>query len=260
MDKREFLKSLEGVILFFPAASALGALGVEVCAQEGGAAAAAPAGDGYVAADHLYGMGIEVDKCIGCNRCVEACKAENDVPPDDAHFRTWVERYVIKGGGDVTVTNISAHGETVRDALPDDADVLRTFFVPKLCNQCVNPPCVQVCPVGATFSTEDGVVLVDEQRCIGCSYCIQACPYGARFMNPRTRTADKCTFCYHRVRQGLLPACVEVCPTQARIFGDLSSKASRLARFERMNKIHVLKPALNTEPKVYYAQLDGEVR
>jgi Fe-S-cluster-containing dehydrogenase component len=114
--------------------------------------------------------------------------------------------------------------------------------------------------VGATFATRDGVVLVDSERCIGCRYCIQACPYGARFFNPRTHTADKCTFCYHRVVKGLLPACVEVCPTQARIFGDLRSRASRLTRFERMNNIAVLKPALNTEPKVYYAQLDGEVR
>jgi Fe-S-cluster-containing dehydrogenase component len=252
MNKREFLKSLQGLIVFFPAAGVLNALGVIVDAQE----AAAPKADG----DHLYGMGIEIDKCIGCNRCVEACKAENDVPQDAFHFRTWVERYSIKKDGQVSVVNISGRGDAAREATPDDPDVLRTFFVPKLCNQCVNPPCVQVCPVGATFSTDDGVVLVDSQRCIGCSYCIQACPYGARYMNPKTKTADKCTFCYHRVRQGLLPACVEVCPTQARIFGDLRSKASRLVRFARMNKIHVLKPALNTEPKVYYAQLDGEVR
>jgi Fe-S-cluster-containing dehydrogenase component len=73
-------------------------------------------------------------------------------------------------------------------------------------------------------------------------------------------TADKCTFCYHRVTKGLLPACVEVCPTQARIFGDLASGASPLTRFERMNKLHVLKPHMNTEPKVFYSELDGEVR
>jgi Fe-S-cluster-containing dehydrogenase component len=187
-----------------------------------------------------------------------ACKAENDVPDEPFYFRTWVERYTITRNGEVTVQNISAGPR--REPAEDDRDVLRTFFVPKLCNHCANPPCVQVCPVKATFTTPDGAVIVDGQRCIGCRYCIQACPYGARYLHPKTKTADKCTFCYHRVVKGLQPACVEVCPTQARVFGDLRSKASRLVRFTRMNKISVLKPSLNTEPKVYYAQLDGEVR
>ncbi|MDO9228865.1 MAG: 4Fe-4S dicluster domain-containing protein [Syntrophales bacterium] len=94
---------------------------------------------------------------------------------------------------------------------------------------------------------------------IGCRYCIQACPYGARYLHPETRVADKCTFCYHRLVKGLLPVCVEVCPKQARVFGDMKSIASPLGRFTRMNKIHVLKPSLSTDPKVYYANLDGEV-
>ena len=264
MNKRDFLK---GLILFFPAGGVLGALAGELGAKETapaqtGAAGAAPkpGAKPYDPKSHYYGMGIEIDKCIGCNRCVEACKAENNVLQEPFFFRTWIERYVIKKDGDVVVESISVKSKASREGSQDDVDVLRTFFVPKLCNHCVHPPCVQVCPVGATFSTEDGVVLIDSKRCIGCRYCIQACPYGARYLDPRTKTADKCSFCYHRVRQGLLPACVEVCPTQARIFGDLKSKASRLVRFARMNKIHVLKPSLNTEPKVYYAQMDGEVR
>jgi len=232
-------------------------VGKETGTREAGAN---PNGNAYDPASHYYGMGIEIDKCIGCNRCVEACKAENNVPDEPFFFRTWVERYVIKKDGEVSVESISGKGKTPKAPIHDDPDVLRTFFVPKLCNHCQNPPCVQVCPVGATFSTRDGAVLVDKERCIGCRYCIQACPYGARYLDPRTRTADKCTFCYHRVVKGLLPACVEVCPTQARIFGDLRSKASRLVRFSLMNKIHVLKPDLNTQPKVYYAQLDGEAR
>jgi Fe-S-cluster-containing dehydrogenase component len=253
MNKREFLK---GMILFFPATTLM-----ETLVQIGDKAAAAEGGaeEAYDPANHYYGMGIEIDKCIGCNRCVEACKAENNVPPEPYYFRTWVERYTVLKGGETVVECISTgqkHGETAGE----ERDVVRSFFVPKLCNHCAHPPCVQVCPVGATFATKDGVVLVDSERCIGCRYCIQACPYGARFFNPRTHTADKCTFCYHRVVKGLLPACVEVCPTQARIFGDLRSRASRLTRFERMNNTAVLKPALNTEPKVYYADLDGEVR
>ena len=144
-------------------------------------------------------------------------------------------------------------------ARPQDGETLRTFFVPKLCNHCENPPCVQVCPVGATFRTKDGVVLVDADYCIGCRYCIQACPYGARFLHPETRTAEKCTFCYHRVVKGLQPACVEACPTDARIFGDAEKRSSPLRRFKRFIKVRTLKPHLNTECKVYYASLDGVV-
>ncbi len=205
-----------------------------------------------------YGMGIQVDKCIGCGRCTEACKEENDVPADPFYVRTWVERYIITNT-EVIVQNIDPRMES----LPQEGvgtEALRSFFVPKLCNQCGSPPCVQVCPVGATFKIPEGVVLVDDERCIGCRYCIQACPYGARYLHPVKQTADKCTFCYHRVKKGLFPACVEVCPTQARIFGALASNASPLTRFKRMNKLHVLKPHMNTEPKVYYSDLDGEVR
>jgi Fe-S-cluster-containing dehydrogenase component len=236
-----------------------GEAAVETPALEGETDAPSSLGD-YQPGDHYYGMGVEIESCIGCNRCVEACKAENDVPLEPFFFRTWVERYSILTDGESEVECISVHGRNDLEIVAENGDVVRSFFVPKLCNQCANPPCVQVCPVGATFSTDDGVVLVDSERCIGCRYCIQACPYGARFLNPETRTADKCTFCYHRLVKGQNPACVEVCPTQARIFGDLKSKASRLVRFQRMNKTHVLKPALNTEPKVYYAQADGEVR
>jgi Fe-S-cluster-containing dehydrogenase component len=269
VNKRDFLK---GAILFFPAggllalardaaqgASAPTATATTAADATGGAAGPAGNGKRYDPAQHYYGMGIEVDKCIGCSRCVEACKAENDVPVEPYFFRTWIERYTIRKDGEVLVESINVRRKRPGESV-EDGETLRSFFVPKLCNQCAHPPCVQVCPVGATFTTEDGVVLVDKDRCIGCRYCIQACPYGARYLDPRTRTADKCTFCYHRVVRGLLPACVEVCPTQARVFGDLRSKASRLVRFRRVHKLNVLKPALNTEPKVYYANLDGEVR
>ena len=253
MNKREFLRQ---VVAFLPAAGLLRMFPGTAEAKE---LVGAPT-DEYDPTRHWYGMGVDVDKCIGCNRCVEACKAENGVPDEPFYFRTWIERYSVRADGETTVECISTRAAPPEQAPPEDPAVVRTFFVPKLCNQCAHPPCVQVCPVGATFQTVDGVVLVDEKRCIGCRYCIQACPYGARYLNPTTQTADKCTFCYHRITKGLLPACVEVCPTEARIFGDMKGQADRLVRFQRVNMISVLKPDLNTEPKVLYANLDGAVR
>ena len=248
-ERREFLADLVKV----PCATLLlGVVGpVKVLADD--------ADDAYRATEHYYAMGIQLDKCIGCGKCVEACKVENDVPEEPFFFRTWVERYIIYADGEVRVDSPEG-GINGFPAVDDDKEILRSFFVPKLCNHCDNPPCVQVCPVGATFKSEDGVVLVDSDYCIGCRYCIQACPYGARYLDPRTKTADKCTFCYHRITKGLLPACVEVCPTQARIFGELGKRSTPLNRMMRQSHIQVLKPHMNTEPKVFYSDLDGEVR
>ena len=187
------------------------------------------------AAPKRLGMLVDQRRCIGCHSCSIACKSENNVPL--GYWRSWVKG--IQKGGFPHAGNL---------------------YLRRLCNHCDVAPCVQVCPVGATFTTEDGVVLVDEDYCIGCRYCIQACPYGARFLHPVTRTAEKCTFCYHRISQGLKPACVELCPTEARLFGRIGLRSSPLSRFTRFNKIQVLKPELNTEPKVYYADLDGVVR
>jgi Fe-S-cluster-containing dehydrogenase component len=134
------------------------------------------------------------------------------------------------------------------------------FFVPKLCNHCATSPCVQVCPVGATFESPDGVVLVDKDRCLGCRYCVQACPYSCRFIDPRTHTVDKCTLCYHRITKGLLPACVESCPTGARQLVDLKNPKDPVHEFMRTHKVHVLKPNLATGAKAFYNGLDGSVR
>jgi Fe-S-cluster-containing dehydrogenase component len=206
-----------------------------------------------------YAMGVDVEKCIGCARCAVACKIENDLPPEEEFFNTWIERYVLYADGEVHVDSPNG-GIDGFPPLESEEEVLRTFFVPKLCNHCEQAPCVQVCPVGATFVSPEGVVLVDEDYCIGCRYCVQACPYGARWIHPEKHVAGKCTFCYHRLEEGLVPACVEVCPTGARLFGDRGNRANPLARFRRFNDIQVLKAHLNTEPKVYYANLDGEVR
>lgn len=209
-----------------------------------------------------WGFGIDIDKCIGCTRCMEACKTENDVPDHPFYYRTWVERYALRRNGEVQVetTKDPKAGIKGYTRLRDTENITSTFFVPKMCNLCEESPCVQVCPVGATFRTPDGVVLIDKEYCIGCRYCIQACPYGTRFFNPITKTADKCSLCYHRISRGLKTACAEVCPTGARIFGDLSDPNSEITKFRENNIVRTLKPHLGTHPKLAYKGLHGEVR
>ena len=249
MHRREFLNNVAATVpswlLFLSAFSPENLLAEE--------------SDGYDPTKHNYSMGVDVRKCIGCGRCADACKTENNVPREPFFFRTWVERYVIPVEGEVYVDSPNG-GINGFPEYKTESETLRTFFVPKLCNHCENAPCVQVCPVGATFTSQDGVVLVDASYCVGCRYCIQACPYGARYLHPETKVADKCTFCYHRITKGELPACVEVCPTQARVFGERDSASSPIRRFLRFNDVKVLKSYLNTRPKVYYAGADEEVR
>ncbi len=200
---------------------------------------------------------VDVNKCIGCGNCVKACSLENSVP--EGQFRTWIERYVVTSEG-VYVDSPNG-GKDGFEPLPQELRdrALRSFFVPKLCNHCKNPPCVQVCPVGATFRTKEGFVLVDAEHCVGCSYCVQACPYGVRFINSEHRIADKCTWCYHRVNEGLLPACVTVCPTQARLFGNLNDPDSSVAKIYKKDEWKVLKPAMHTHSMVLYLGKAREV-
>lgn len=207
----------------------------------------------------LWGMGVDIDKCIGCGKCAEACKIENKVPKEPFFFRTWVEQYTVKNDGDVKIESPNGAIGGIEQSIPNE-DIFKSFNVPKLCNHCTKAPCVQACPVGATYISPEGVVLVDETYCIGCRYCIQACPYGARYINPVKKVVDKCTFCYHRISEGLQPACVEVCPTEARIFGDLRDKKSKLVKFMQKNQTQVLKPHLNTHSRVFYNGLSSEVK
>ena len=235
--------------------------------QKGLATTGAPRA--YDPTQHRWAMAIDVNRCIGCGLCAEACKKENHVP-EGPYYRTWVERYVIKKPEPGSATE---RGETLVDCpsggmkgFPDlpvpREEIQHSFFVPKLCNLCEHSPCVQVCPVGATFDAPDGAVLIDPNYCIGCGFCIQACPYGCRFLSPVTKTAEKCTLCYHRITCGLRPACVEVCPTQARVFGDLKHPVADdpLQQFYQKNRVEALKPNLGTGPRVVYAGFDKEVR
>lgn len=207
---------------------------------------------------HQWAFVVDTTKCIGCGKCVQACKTENNVPVDKSVYRTWVERYRIAADETASVDSPEGgiHGFTKE---PADVDVEKAFFTPKLCNQCTKAPCVKVCPVGASYKTEDGVVLIDRKRCIGCAYCVQACPYGARFMHPELHVADKCTWCYHRITKGMKPACVQVCPTGARIFDDLKAPANKVGQILEKKRVNVLKPAMGTEPQVYYIGLDKVV-
>ena len=215
--------------------------------------------DGYDWKEHLWGYLVDTRKCIGCGRCANACKLENHVPFDEPVYRTWVERYRVLKDDEVKIDSPNGSIDGFEDDIPEE-EIKKAFYVPKICNHCEVPPCVQVCPVGATYTTEDGVVLVDYDYCIGCRYCIQGCPYGARYFNIEKGTADKCTWCYHRITRGLLPACVQVCPVGARIFGDLKDTESEINKILDKERINVLKAELGTKPKVYYIGLDREVR
>jgi len=258
LDRRQFLAESTALLLLTGGAAEAWAFVAEGRPRE------AP---GYETARHWWAMFIDIEKCIGCGKCVDACKVENDVPDEPYFFRTWVERYYIPAR-DVSDLKAEDHPHVDspnggRDGFPNiypKTDRAKSFFVPKLCNHCAHSPCVQVCPVGATFESPDGVVLVDKQYCVGCRYCVQACPYGCRFIDPRTETVDKCSLCYHRITKGLTTACCEVCPTAARQLGDLKNPEDPIHELLRTHKVQVLKPNMATGAKIYYNGLDAAVR
>ena len=174
-----------------------------------------------------YAMVIDSKKCIDCKACVVACKAENKVP--EGVFRNWI--------------NVERSG---------DYPKLRMTFEPEQCHHCDEPSCVRVCPTGASYQREDGIVLVDYDACIGCKYCMIACPYEARYHHPETHTVDKCTFCVHRVDKGEVPACVETCPSKVRVFGDLNDPKSPLHQLLATRRYEVKNPQTGNGPQLYY--------
>ena len=195
-----------------------------------------------------YGMVVDLRKCIGCQSCVVACKAEHNTPTG------------------ILQTNV------LERELGKFPNVVRVFL-PVLCNHCEEPTCVEVCPSQATTKREDGVVMIDFQKCIGCGACVEHCPYHARVLVQDNRTlfpdgktvfekpvhqkipgkvALKCDFCFFRLEKGKQPACVEVCPTQARLFGDVADPKSTVSGLIQKYKAWVMLPDKNTKPQVYY--------
>ncbi len=208
---------------------------------------------------------VDTSACIGCGLCVVACKEENQVPEEPQYTRTWIERHVVTTDGELHIDSpdggidgfpFDSTDPTAAGKMVDEA-----YFMPRLCMQCSNSPCTSVCPVGATYKTVDGVILVDARRCIGCGYCVVACPYGARYIVPAGEhapndtpgIADKCTWCYHRISRNLQPACVEVCPVGARKFGDAADPDSEISDILRTTYPKPLWPEYGTQPRVVYA-------
>lgn len=221
-----------------------------------------------------WGMVIDLDRCTGCQNCVIACKAENNIPfvgEEEAHKGrdiNWME----------VITETHGEGEQTR-----------TRFVPRPCLHCENAPCVKVCPVHATYLDDDGIVAQIYFRCIGCRFCMAACPYTAKYFNwfkydvpepmPNQFNPDvsvrekgvveKCTFCHHRLQKAkdrarfeerpfraedYVPACVESCPTNAIVFGDLDDPRAEVSKLSRSNRAFRLLEELGTEPKVFYLE------
>jgi len=206
---------------------------------------------------HSWAMVIDQSKCIGCGHCTETCKANNDIHPDI---------------------------EWTRLEESDEVDGVKTYL-PIPCQHCRDAPCIHYCPANATYRRDDGIVMMDYERCFGCRYCVVACPYGARSFNWETfdgenptvpawgipevarrprGVVEKCSFCYQRIDRGLeqgltpgvdqaaTPACVVACPMGARIFGDLNDPDSPASKALANQASFRLKEGLGTEPRIYY--------
>ena len=174
-----------------------------------------------------YAMAIDADRCLGCQACLVACKTENEVPDD---------RYRVRMRA------------TVAGRFPDLVEEFRL----EQCFHCEHPACVPVCPTGATYQTDDGVVHLDPGKCTGRKACVTACPYDMRYVHPGG-WVDKCDFCAHRLAASLDPACVTTCPTGARVFGDLGDPLSPVrVAIDTADAVGVLNPSTGTKPCVFY--------
>ncbi|MBT8259538.1 MAG: polysulfide reductase NrfD [Bacteroidia bacterium] len=178
-----------------------------------------------------YGFIIDNRKCIGCHACTTACKSEHDVA-------VGVNRTYVK--------------QVEKGEFPNT----RRIFSVMRCNHCTDAPCVEICPVEALYTREDGIVDFDNNRCIGCKSCMQACPYDALYIDPYTNTAAKCNYCAHRVEVGREPACVTVCPEHAIIAGDMDNPQTEISQLLARQQVKVRKPEKGTKPNLFY--IDGD--
>lgn len=217
--------------------------------------------------DVVYAYTLNIGRCIGCRKCVYACMKENNLSREPQLQYIRVLKMKKEGRG----IDLDS---SVHDYPQEEAGDPNYYYMPVQCQQCEKPPCVKVCPVKATWQEKDGIVVVDYNWCIGCRYCEAACPYHARrfnfakpqipkeelnpdmgYLSNRPRymgVMEKCTFCLHRTRKGRYPACLEVCPTGARKFGNLNDPDSEVRRIIEKERVYVLKEDLGTVPKFYY--------
>jgi molybdopterin-containing oxidoreductase family iron-sulfur binding subunit len=215
----------------------------------------------------LWGYGLDLSRCIGCRRCVYACVKENNQSRVNPQLQ-WIRVIRLKKGSLINLENAEHYYN------PETVPEPGFMYMPVQCQHCENPPCVRVCPIKATWKEPDGIVVVDYNWCIGCRYCIAACPYKGRVFNwgepnipaadlntevhylgnrPRMKNVvEKCTFCVQRIRNGRYPACVEICPTGTRKFGNLLDPSSEIRYLIENKRVFRLKEDLNAEPKFYY--------
>jgi Fe-S-cluster-containing dehydrogenase component len=212
----------------------------------------------------VFGYAFNISKCKGFRSCVEACINENNL--DRRAATQYIRIFEMENG----VVDLDEADATFQHEVPAEGH----FYMGTQCFQCADPPCVKVCPVGATWQEPDGITVIDYDWCIGCRYCMAACPYWARrfnwsapevplaelnpnqhYLGNRERkvgVVEKCHFCIHRTRQGRLPACAEACPTGARVFGNLLDPDSEIRWVLANKKVFRLKEDLKTEPRFWY--------
>ncbi len=216
-----------------------------------------------------FAYALNLTRCVGCRKCAHACLAENNQSReyDDDISMSYIRVLELqKGSINLETSNQYYDSESVprKDK----------YYMPVQCHQCRESPCTKACPVNATWQEPDGVVTVDYDWCIGCRYCMAACPYDARrfnwenpklekrqinldqgYLSNRLRpkgVVEKCTFCLHRTRAGKYPACMEVCPTGARVFGNILDPNSEINYILHNKRVYILKEEVGTNPRFYY--------